>query len=57
MREAARRKADNESETGFQAKAAALMKSGDRIRVVKNGRHTSQLGQVQFVGKVTPTHT
>jgi hypothetical protein len=58
MREAARRKADNESETGFQAEAAALMKCGDRIRVVENGRLTSQQGQVKFVGKVTPrTHT
>lgn len=55
MREAARRKADIESETGFQAEAAALMKSGDRIRVVENGRLTSQLGQVKFVGKVPPT--
>jgi hypothetical protein len=57
MREAARRKADTESETGFQAEAAALMKSGDRIRIVENGRLTSQLGQVKFVGKVTPPPT
>jgi hypothetical protein len=57
MREAARRKAEDESETGSQAEAAALMKSGDRISVVENGRLTSKRGQVKFVGKVTPPPT
>jgi len=53
MREAARRKADTESETGFQAEAAALMKIGDcfeRTDVIGSRRR----GLVMFVGKVPP---
>jgi hypothetical protein len=53
MREAARRKAEIESETGFQAEAAALMKIGDRFE--KHSIYTGcRRGQVMFVGKVLP---
>ena len=56
MREAARRKAEDESETGFQAEAAALMKIGDRFEVMRNMSKGSGRGQVMFVGKVPPPH-
>ena len=53
MREAARRKAEIESETGFQAEAAALMKIGDRFEEHSINAGCRR-GQVMFVGKVLP---